>query len=96
MSATETVMIESLDQFVKTLSGWHESKVKMLKHLQNIPEGTEVSTGDGKPEPLSGDLRRGFIIGLTVALAELGELPFEAELEIVDPDLANRMAKSRH
>jgi hypothetical protein len=81
MSAPETVVIETLDGFVKALQHWHHNKVQVLKHIQTIPEGTEVSLDDGEPQILTGDLLKGMIMGLEVALQEMGELPFEAEVE---------------
>lgn len=81
MSATKTVMVEDLDQFVRVLMAWHTNKVAMLRHLQSIPEGTEVSKDDGEPIVLTGDILKGFQMGLEVALEEMGTLPFEAELE---------------
>lgn len=77
----EAIMIESLDDFVRALHQWHSNKVQLLKHLMSIPEGTEVTDDDGPKVALDGDLRKGFVLGLKVALAEMGELPFEAEVE---------------
>lgn len=81
MSATKTVMVDDLDQFVRVLMAWHANKVAMLRHLQNIPDGTEASKDDGEPVVLTGDMLKGFQMGLEVALEEMGTLPFEAELE---------------
>jgi hypothetical protein len=80
MSEVETVMIDSLDQFVRALHQWHSNKVQLLKHMQSVPEGTEVSNDAGQTFLLEGAYRDGFILGLTVALSEMGELPFEAEV----------------
>lgn len=84
MSKPETVSIDSLDQFVRALHQWHSNKVKVLTHLMTIPEGTEVTDGLEDPKVLQGEFREGFILGLKVALHEMGELPFEAEVEFVD------------
>lgn len=77
----ETVVIETLDGFVRALQHWHHNKVQMLKHLQTIPEGTEVTREGHDPLVLTGEALKGFILGLEVALEEVGELPFEAEVE---------------
>lgn len=84
MTQPETVSIESLDQFVRALQLWHSKKVSILNHLLTIPEGTEVSGEDGGYKVLEWDYREGFILGLKVALSEIGELPFEAEVVFVD------------
>ena len=76
-----TVEVNDLDHFVKLLSTWHETKTKVIKHLLDIPETAEVSIGDAAPIMITGDFRKGFQLGISLALAELGELPFVAELE---------------
>ena len=73
--------VNDLDQFVQMLSSWHTKKVAVLKHMQNIPETAEVSIGDGPPVQMTGAFREGFLLGLSIALSELGELPFVAEME---------------
>lgn len=73
--------VQDLDQFVTLLAAWHKKKVDVLKHMQAIPETAEVSLGDGPPIKLTGDFREGFLLGLSLALSELGELPFVAEME---------------
>lgn len=96
MSAVETVMIDSLDQFVKALQYWHSNKVNVVKHMRDIPEGTEVSDDQGNTYVLTGEYRAGFILGLNVALSELGELPFEAEVEFTSdqPIITDPASKS--
>lgn len=73
--------VNDLDQFVQMLSSWHTKKVATLKHMQNIPETAEVSIEDGPPVQMTGSFREGFLLGLSIALSELGELPFVAEME---------------
>ena len=81
----ETVEVENLDQFVKMLMAWHQSKVTQLNHMLQIPEGVEVVVNETESHILAGDLRKGFIIGLELGLMELGTLPFAAEMEEVKP-----------
>lgn len=84
---TEVVNIETLDQFVKALQVWNRNKVQLLKHMMDVPEGTEVTDdSDNSTVVLSGEARKGFILGLKVALSELGQLPFEAEVDFNSPD----------
>lgn len=80
----ETIVIETLDQFVRALTAWHTNKTNMIKHMVNIPEGTEVTFEDGTTLILSGDALKGFQLGLRFALSEVGELPFAAEIEFTD------------
>lgn len=84
MSEKQTMMIETLDDFVRMLTQWHSSKVAQLNHMKTVPEGSGVALDDGPEKILTGDLREGFILGLTLALSQLGTLPFEAEVEYVD------------
>lgn len=74
------VPVQDLDQFVRILADWHASKTKQLRHLLQVPAGTTVEI-DGVDHVLAGDLRDGFIAGITVALSLVGELPFVAEVE---------------
>lgn len=76
-----TLEVVSLNQFVTLLSKWHENRVAQLEHLLEIPEGTEASLNDEVTVKLSGDTRTGFLIGVTLGLAQLGTLPFAVELE---------------
>ena len=77
----QTLIVENIDQFIQLLSGWHEDKVKTLEHMLGMPEGIEVTFNDEVPQILSGDLHKGFLMGLSLALMELGTLPFGAEVE---------------
>lgn len=83
MSATKTVMVDDLDQFVRVLMAWHAKKVATLRHMKDIPDGTEATQDDQEPVILTGDMLKGFRMGLDLALEEMGTLPFEAELEDV-------------
>ena len=82
----EVIMIDTLDGFVKALHHWHHNKVQVIKHLQSIPEGTEVSKESEEPFVLTGDALKGFVMGLQVALEEIGELPFEAEIDFTSKE----------
>ena len=80
-SPEHTLEIKDLDHFVGLLSRWHTTKVKTIKHMMTVPDTTEVILEEGTPVQMTGEFRKGFVLGLTIALAELGELPFVAELE---------------
>jgi hypothetical protein len=86
----ETVHVEDMDHFIRLLFAWHEDKVKTLEHMLTIPEGTEVIFNEGEPVTLSGDVHKGFVIGLTLGLMELGHLPFAAEAEDSSDDPADK------
>lgn len=75
----DTVEIGDLNQFVFLLSNWHQDRVAVLKQMMEIPQGFEVELEGEESLPLTGDLHKGFKIGLIVALSELGSLPFVAE-----------------
>lgn len=82
----ETVEIISLDDFVRALVHWHGNQVAILRHMLDIPEGTEMTVNLGEESgprvlTIDGDTRLGFIAGLMVALSRLGELPFVAETD---------------
>jgi hypothetical protein len=77
----ETVVVQDIDQFIQLLNGWHQDKVKTLEHMLSVPEGTEVRFNDEGPQILQGDMLKGFVIGLSLGLMELGTLPFAAEMD---------------
>jgi len=82
IAQSELIGIADLDQFVAMLSAWHGNRVAQMNQLMDIPEDTEA-TLDSQSQPviLTGDVRVGFLIGITTGLAILGKLPFVAELE---------------
>lgn len=78
---SETVVVADIDQFIQLLSGWHQTRVKSLEQMLTVPEGIEVTFNEQAPQILSGDLHKGFVMGLSLALMELGTLPFGVELD---------------
>ena len=58
------------------LFAWHSNKVASLEHMLSMPKGVEVTVNDETPIMMTDEIHKGFIIGLTVALIELGTLPF--------------------
>lgn len=81
-STEATVDVNDLDTFVQVLTHWHSNKVALIEHMKTIPDGTEVQFEEGMPASiLTGDLLKGFQLGLAFSLSELGKLPFEAEME---------------
>ena len=91
---SDTVEVQDLDHFIRLLFAWHENKVKTLEHMLEVPEGSEVVYQEGEAIVLEGDVRKGFIIGLTLGLMELGHLPFAAELPDDEDDAAKPTAQS--
>lgn len=83
------VEINDLDSFVQALTGWYTNKVAILAHMKAIPDGNTVQLGDDAPVTLTGDLLKGFQIGLGLALSEIGVLPFTPEFEDEAPASVN-------
>ena len=81
---TDMIGVTDLDTFVSLLAGWHGKKVETLRHMVDIPPGTEMTINDAdgnRTIVLVGDYLAGFKAGLELALIEMGELPFLAEME---------------
>ena len=78
----DTVEVDNIDHFVTILTGWHTNKVKLLQHMIDLPDGTEMESDGGVKLMLSGDVLAGFQAGIALALMELGTLPFAAEVEV--------------
>jgi len=77
----DTVEVTDMHQFIELLSRWHTNRISRMKHMLEVPETAEVVIGDAEAVRMTGDFRKGFDLGITLALAELGTLPFVAELE---------------
>lgn len=86
--APETIQVESLDQFVQYLVRWHDTKVRLLKHMETIPEDAVVEI-EGVDHAFTPEMRQGFKLGITIALAELGTLPFGFETDDEESPAAN-------
>lgn len=80
-TSDQTTEVTDLDTFVNLLAGWHQKRVKRLEEVLQTPAGTEVTLNDGPPFILEGDALKGFQIGISLALSQLGTLPFSAEIE---------------
>ncbi len=81
--ASPTIEIDDLEQFVRIMTGWHSQKVTTLKHMLEVPDGTEMIAGEESPTKviLTGDMLAGFKAGIELSLMELGTLPFAYETE---------------
>lgn len=80
----EMVMVQDLDHFINLLVRWHDTKVRVLKHMESIPEDAVVEI-EGVDHKFTAEMRQGFKVGITVALAELGTLPFGFETDDESP-----------
>lgn len=63
------------------LSMWHAQQVDTLKHMMDIPSGTDANIEDPEGNEtltvtLEGDALTGFKVGIAAALSLLGDLPF--------------------
>lgn len=80
MEEDECFMVESIPHMVQLLEAWHSHKVEILESMLSVPEGTDASLDSGPSVKLDGDALIAFKIGITVALSELGTLPFSLEM----------------
>jgi len=82
-TASDTLFIDNVHTLVQALVAWHDNKVQILEHMMTIPSGTEMLINDTDTVVLDGEALKGFCAGITVALSELGNLPFDYS---VDPE----------
>lgn len=86
LTPPDTIVIEDVNQFVGLLSAWHDDKVKVLEHMLQIPDGTEMVINGTDSSVLTGDLLKGFRAGIELSLMELGTLPLVAEtVDVAEP-----------
>lgn len=81
----DMVEVSDLDSFVRILFNWHESKVQVLEHIMDIPDGVVMNYTDDNGKDLqitlTGDLLEAFKMGVNLSLMELGKLPFRIEAQ---------------
>jgi hypothetical protein len=77
----DTIEVPDLDTFVKLVARWHRNKVARLEHFLQLPDGQVVQIGEEPEFTVTGDIRKGFLLGINMALMEFGILPFSFELE---------------
>lgn len=77
----ETLYVEDIDHFTQILFAWHENKVKVLEHMLQIPQDAQVILNDEEPILMTAEMHAGFLLGITISLMELGQLPFAAEVD---------------
>jgi hypothetical protein len=88
----ELLEVTDIDTFVRHLTAWHASKIALLRHMVDMPEGTEFSVEDGPQTVLTGEVRVAFQTGIRLAISELENLPFEAMVSIDEADAPGEVA----
>ena len=81
----DLLFIDNIQTLVAALMAWHDHKVQILEHMMVIPSGTEMVINDNETIVLDGDVLKGFCAGITVALSEMGTLPFEVTVDTEEP-----------
>ena len=72
----EITTISQLSQLVAT---WYDNQIAILDQLKGVPAGTQVQVGDKEANEtyvLEGDVLTGYLLGLNLALSNIGSLPF--------------------
>lgn len=79
--------VVDLGTFINLLTEWHKSKLQFLSHLKEVPEGVSITIDDGEDLVLTGDVLKGYKLGLGIALSELGSFPISKGIvtELPDP-----------
>ena len=81
----------SVDWVIEKLQVWQQTQVEYLKHMSNVPVGTEVeiTTPDDPNLPtinvvMEGQFLAGFQLGLELAIKEFSTFPFKKIAEVVE------------
>lgn len=77
---SEIVEMTDLDQFVQTLTAWHQAQCAKVQHMLKLPLGATFDI-EGKRVVLRGKAMDAFKLGVEMALMQLGTLPFLVEME---------------
>lgn len=95
MSDTQKDILDSVElkdpattKVIKHLFEWHEAKIKELEHIVTVPSDGSLVVQVGAEEELAitGDIHKGFILGVNVALMAIGELPFSLSVVEIDKE----------
>lgn len=72
---------DELKEIAQGLIQWHANKVRNFRTVLDAPKDTEINlnTGDEEPLILSGEVLRGFRIGLTIGLEWIEKFPLSIE-----------------
>ena len=79
--------ITTIDQLSQLLAAWYDRQIAILNHLRDVPAGTQVQVGDEEASEihvLEGDVLTGYLLGLNLALSNIGSLPFIMMGEVGD------------
>lgn len=84
--ASETVPINSIDQFAMLVAHWHNNRMQQLVQALNVPDEVEISfqAESGEDFALTPEQREGFLAGLAMAKSLFAELPFVVDLQEID------------
>ena len=77
---TEYVEIQTVDQLALAFFEWHKRQLATLDHFKAIPDGSEVEI-EGEKLVLTGDVMKGFSIGLEMGRQIFGKLPIQVTEE---------------
>lgn len=77
---SETITIQTPDQFAALITHWHSNRMAQLGQIQQVPDDVEISQPgeNGEDVPMTAEQREGFKAGLIVAKALFADLPFTA------------------
>lgn len=79
----ELVPVTSVDAMVGLLAAWNHKQLKLLNHMKEVPEGSDVEIGE-ETVKLEGDVLKAYKLGLSIGEELLGKLPFQIIPETED------------
>jgi len=81
----ELLAISDMDQMVDLVTNWHAHQVATVMHLLEVPDSVSIVMEGEEPFAITGDIQKGYNLGITLALNYLGKLPFTAMYEDPEP-----------
>lgn len=77
--------ITDVNTFIELTQLWHGQRVAVVQHMKEIPVGTRVVPDEGESELLlEGDVLRAYKLGISLALGQFLNLPFQDVPEEAD------------
>lgn len=75
--ADQIVEVTDVGHMAIMVTAWQERILSMLRHMKDMPAGTEVTQDDGPVFLLVGDALAGYQLGISLAIEEMSTLPFQ-------------------
>lgn len=65
---------KTLKEFADHVDNWYKNQLNVITHFTEVPENVLMEV-DGEENTLSGDMHKGFVIGMRLVLQDMQDHP---------------------